>query len=78
MVLQTALKYFTDSQWHNVANGPTKSLPHFITSNLEHDSIKLVLEQFEKQNLAGIRKNITCYMYKKIHFLSLIIHEYST
>lgn len=27
--------------------------PHIIASNLEHDSIKLVLEHFQKQGKAG-------------------------
>ncbi|KAJ8320458.1 hypothetical protein KUTeg_002045 [Tegillarca granosa] len=32
----------------------TDSLPHFITSNLEHDSVKLVLEHFAEEGLAKV------------------------
>ena len=38
-----------------VSNGDTNKIrPHFITSNIEHDSIKCVLEQFEKESLADV------------------------
>lgn len=30
-----------------------KSKPHIVTSNLEHDSIKLVLENLERESCAG-------------------------
>ena len=32
--------------------------PHIITSNLEHDSIKLVLEHFHEAQLAGELTNL--------------------
>ena len=28
-------------------------LPHFITSNLEHDAVKLVLEHFAEEGIAS-------------------------
>ena len=52
MILRTALTHFAKNR-QEASNGPSQVLPHFITSNLEHDSIKLVLEQFEKDGLAG-------------------------
>ena len=30
-----------------------KSLPHMIISVIEHDSVKLIAENYEKDNLAG-------------------------
>ena len=32
---------------------PKTSKPHIVTSNLEHDSIKLVLENLEAESCAG-------------------------
>lgn len=55
-ILQTAVKYF--STYHDICNGhqggdnPDK-LPHFITSNLEHDSVKLVLEHLAEEGIAS-------------------------
>ena len=57
MILQTAVKYFHG--FHDLSNGhpggdnPDK-LPHFITSNLEHDSVKLVLEHLAEEGTASI------------------------
>ncbi len=30
------------------------ALPHIITSNIEHDSVKLIAQNYEENNLAGI------------------------
>lgn len=30
-----------------------KSLPHMIISEIEHDSVKLIAKNYEKDNLAG-------------------------
>ncbi|XP_064599325.1 selenocysteine lyase-like [Liolophura sinensis] len=51
LVLHSALKYF--HQESDKADGRI-GLPHFITSNLEHDSIKLVLQHFEEEKLAEV------------------------
>ncbi|RUS81576.1 hypothetical protein EGW08_010677 [Elysia chlorotica] len=32
----------------------TRRVPHFITSNVEHDSVKLVLEHFKKSKIADV------------------------
>jgi hypothetical protein len=32
-------------------------LPHIITSNIEHDSVKLIAQNYEENNLAGNFKN---------------------
>lgn len=47
MVIHTALKYFRESQ------GQGQAVPHIVTSNVEHDSIRLPLEQLVKGHLAG-------------------------
>lgn len=46
MVIHTALKYFRESQ------GQGQAVPHIVTSNVEHDSIRLPLEQLVKGHLA--------------------------
>ena len=50
MVIWSAVKEFTKSQ--EIIDTGTKK-PHIVTSNIEHDSIKLVLENFEKEVNAG-------------------------
>ncbi|XP_021355427.1 selenocysteine lyase-like [Mizuhopecten yessoensis] len=57
MILQTALKHF--HLGHEITNGTDPSrgdnsdqLPHFITSNMEHDSVKLVLENLAEEGIA--------------------------
>lgn len=49
MVIHTALRYFRESQ------GQGRAMPHVVTSNVEHDSIRLPLEQLVKESLAGKR-----------------------
>lgn len=54
LVLQTAVKYF----WRNYkaaeqSDRRQKVLPHIITSNVEHDSIKLAAEHLQKDGKAG-------------------------
>lgn len=49
MVIHTALRYFRESQ------GQGRAVPHVVTSNVEHDSIRLPLEQLVKESLAGER-----------------------
>ena len=46
MVLQTVVKHFKGQL-------PTDQLPHIITSNLEHDSIRIPLQKFLEEGLAG-------------------------
>ncbi|KAL8600025.1 hypothetical protein ACOMHN_057794 [Nucella lapillus] len=58
-ILQMALKYFHDHrQSKNGSDGGkqpgSSQIPHFVTSNVEHDSIKCVLEQFEKEGVAEV------------------------
>ena len=56
MALQTALRHFNKTFLRDVSKdhvpSPT-SRPHIITSNLEHDSIKLVLKAMVDDGLAG-------------------------
>lgn len=50
MVIHAARRHFHESQ-----AGPEDSwgTPHIVTSNVEHDSIRLPLEQLVKEHLAG-------------------------
>ncbi|CAC5413309.1 SCLY [Mytilus coruscus] len=55
MIIQTAVKY----AYHDMSNGYPggdnhDKLPHFITSNLEHDSVKLVLEHLAEEGTASV------------------------
>ncbi|VDI75204.1 cysteine desulfurase [Mytilus galloprovincialis] len=55
MIIQTAVKY----AYHDMSNGypggdNRDKLPHFITSNLEHDSVKLVLEHLAEEGTASV------------------------
>ncbi|XP_072111819.1 selenocysteine lyase [Mobula birostris] len=59
LVFHTAVKYFLDHQHQLVQNGGgmelgeiTQSLPHIITSNVEHDSVQLVVENLVKEGKA--------------------------
>ena len=51
LVLNTAVEHFRMTQ--NADNFAEHSLPHIITSSLEHDSIKLVLERYRNTGRAG-------------------------
>ncbi|XP_005109862.1 selenocysteine lyase [Aplysia californica] len=63
-ILRMALQYFHQGDNSENTNGcgdmnpqnqsKSRPRPHFITSNVEHDSVKLVLEQFEAQGLADV------------------------
>ncbi|XP_060080503.1 selenocysteine lyase-like, partial [Ylistrum balloti] len=59
MILQTALKHFHLCQEITNGTDPTRGdnsdqLPHFITSNMEHDSVKLVLENLAEEGIASV------------------------
>jgi len=51
LVLNTTVEHFRMMQ--NADNYAECSLPHIITSSLEHDSIKLVLERYQNTGKAG-------------------------
>ncbi|XP_067659403.1 selenocysteine lyase-like isoform X2 [Haliotis asinina] len=54
-ILDTAVKFFHDDLKQDRklnTESHRKQLPHFITSNLEHDSVKLVLEQMVSTGIA--------------------------
>lgn len=54
MILNTAVKYFHSGQdWSHNGVLDKEHLPHFITSNLEHDAVKLVLEHFAEEGIAS-------------------------
>ncbi|CAN8199454.1 unnamed protein product [Coccothraustes coccothraustes] len=48
MVIHTACRHFHDSR----GSGDSRGLPHIVTSSVEHDSIRLPLEQLGKEGLA--------------------------
>lgn len=58
MILHSALKYFHHRQGvssvQEMFKGDNSELPHFITSNLEHDSVKLVLENMAEEGIASV------------------------
>jgi len=62
MVLNTALQHFWNSypDSHHLPAytrdnlGVKRVLPHIVTSNLEHDSVRLVLEAFQERQKAGM------------------------
>uniref|UniRef100_A0A8C6TXR5 Selenocysteine lyase n=1 Tax=Neogobius melanostomus TaxID=47308 RepID=A0A8C6TXR5_9GOBI len=56
LVIHTALEHFrrscdTAEQHQNLSNG-VLGLPHIISSNVEHDSVKLVLEHLQREGKA--------------------------
>ncbi|KAH9499379.1 hypothetical protein Btru_003925 [Bulinus truncatus] len=55
-ILHTAVKFYHDSvKLESVGDTIHKiNKPHFITTNIEHDSIKLVLEHFESEGIADV------------------------
>ncbi|XP_056008917.1 selenocysteine lyase-like isoform X2 [Ostrea edulis] len=55
MILHTGVKYFHSERGLSHGGLTDKEhLPHFITSNLEHDAVKLVLEHFAEEGIAGV------------------------
>lgn len=54
MILQTAIKYFHEKCLPNISPSNKNVLPHFVTSNLEHDSVKLVLKKFVEEKKAEV------------------------
>ncbi|KFO12798.1 Selenocysteine lyase, partial [Balearica regulorum gibbericeps] len=49
MVIQTACRHFRGSQ---ARPGDSRGAPHIVTSSVEHDSVRLPLEQLVKEKLA--------------------------
>ncbi|XP_067851674.1 selenocysteine lyase isoform X2 [Heptranchias perlo] len=53
LVFHTAVKYFWDHQRQLAQNGGNaEPLPHIITSNIEHDSVQLVVDNLIKEEKA--------------------------
>lgn len=50
MVIHTACRHFHESQ---CGTGDSRGIPHIVTSSVEHDSIRLPLEQLGREGLAG-------------------------
>lgn len=61
MVLHTVVENF-----HGMKNATSHEMvadhvkPHIVTTSLEHDSIKLVLEKYQQQGKAGIPFTLIC------------------
>ncbi|CAL1535505.1 unnamed protein product [Lymnaea stagnalis] len=57
-ILQTAVQHYQkafEAKIKSIGDMDVKrNKPHFITSNIEHDSIKLVLEHFKDQEIADV------------------------
>lgn len=54
MILQTAIRHFHEKCISDLSPSNKKALPHFVTSNLEHDSVKLVLKKFVEDKKAEV------------------------
>lgn len=55
LVFYSALKHYQTCKLNaQLKNLNLNTLPHIIISNVEHDSVKLIAENYEKENLAGI------------------------
>lgn len=50
MVLWSALEYY--NEWSQ--NKTETKKPHFVTTNVEHDAVKLPLKHYEAKEWAGI------------------------
>ena len=50
MVLWSTLEYYNDWNKHKSETGK----PHFVTTNVEHDAVKLPLKYYETKQWAGI------------------------
>lgn len=73
LVLHTAVEHFRRNcrpaeQGEGHQNG-SSGLPHIITSNVEHDSVKLVAEHLQKDGKAGRRKSFIQINTQRIRFL---------
>ncbi|GBM56747.1 Selenocysteine lyase [Araneus ventricosus] len=53
MVISTAIQYF-HTKARNVTNGLKEEKPHIITTNIEHDSVKLPLEKLFEEGKADV------------------------
>ena len=58
MILRTAVEEFRRT--FRPAQPDSGTRPHFVTSNLEHDAVKLVLEEMKARKVAG---TWTCVFY---------------
>ena len=81
-VLHSAVQHFHQQRSKlnkRMSSGEGCALPHIVTSNVEHDSIKNVLHHYERQQTAGTMT--TCIMYFNISLMSLLVsslHNYAS
>lgn len=89
LVLHTAVEHFRRNcraaeRGEGQLNG-SNGLPHIITSNVEHDSVKLAAEHLQRDGKAGKRKSCTVlfrltpgeYFYKLIIFILMTTNRNS-
>ncbi len=67
MVFHSVLNYYKKNLQEKI-----QQLPHFIISSIEHDSVKLVAEYFQKEGLAGNLSCLEIYLYHFYHFIMLL------
>jgi hypothetical protein len=53
MVFNSVLKHYQELLKKETNHLKVNPLPHIIISKIEHDSVKLIAENYEKENLAG-------------------------
>lgn len=53
MVFNSVLKHYQELLKKETNHLKLNPLPHIIISKIEHDSVKLIAENYEKENLAG-------------------------
>jgi len=71
LVLNTAVEHFR--LMHSTDGDAERSQPHIISSSLEHDSIKLVLDKYRNDGTAG---NYICK--ELIMFMQSVIFTFHT
>ena len=76
LVIWSAVKEYNNNQAEgkNEDGYNKRSKPHIVTSNLEHDSIKLVLENLETESCAGKFSGMDAEVY--IEFLITIVIDH--
>ena len=53
MILRSVVKHYTMRNSNEGSEQKEMRVPHIVTSNLEHDAVKLVLENMQQEGAAG-------------------------
>ena len=74
MVFDTVARHYQDL---HASDGESQSIPHFIISNLEHDSVDLTAKKMEELGRIGMWPNTTI-VYAQYHthaLFALYLHR---